>query len=138
MRFLLTLLLVISSSLLIFSQNDSSDCSHLYLKLFGNNSQCIWVEKLPEIIGGLDSLQRKLIYPKEALYNNIEGKVYVKALIDTLGNPICTEVVKGIGFGCNEEAIRLIQMARFTPAIQRNKKVTIPIIIPIRFNLPEK
>ncbi len=117
---------------------DSSGCKQLYLKLFGKLSLYHAVERLPELIGGLDSLQQKLIYPQEALNNKVEGKVYVKALIDTLGNAICTEIVKGLKFGCNEEAIRLVQMSRFIPAIQRKKKITIPIIIPVIFKLPRK
>ena len=138
MKIFFTSLLFIFSSLFIFPQNDSTICKQLYTKFFGKYVSCIFVEKMPELIGGLDSLQQKLIYPQEALYNNIEGKVYVRAFIDTLGNSICTEILKGIGFECNEEAIRLVQMSHFIPAIQHKKKVTVPIAIPVIFKLPEK
>ncbi|MEJ2617188.1 MAG: TonB family protein, partial [Ignavibacteriaceae bacterium] len=116
MRILLTLLLVISSSLLIFPKNDSSDCEKLE-KLIQSRGEQI-VEELPQIVGGPDSLLTRLKYPQEALKNNIQGKVIVKFIIDTNGYAICPKIEsKLIGYGCEDEAIRVIRTAHFIPAI---------------------
>ena len=72
--------------------------------IFSIYSGCFTVDKTPEIIGGLDSLQSKIIYPQEALKNNIEGKVYILAIIDSTGTLLCSNVIKGLGYGCDEEA----------------------------------
>ena len=91
---------------------------------------------MPAIIGGLNSLQNNLIYPQQALANNIAGKVYVFAMIDTDGVLLCTKIIKELGFGCDEEAIRLVSEAKFYPGYVRKKPVKVPIAIPIIFRLP--
>jgi TonB family protein len=120
---------------LIFSQSESDDCNKLYHELFGNAVYGFYVETLPGIVGGLDSLQLRLNYPKEALIHKIEGKVYIRVIADTLGNLLCCDVVKGLGYGCTEEALRLINSSHFIPATQRNKKVIVPFVIPIKFEM---
>ena len=124
----------ISISTFCFAQNDSTrqieqELVHGCFPL---------LDSLPQLIGSLDSLQSRLKYPKEAIENNIEGKVYVVITIDTLGIPSKTEIVKGIGYGCNEEAVRLIKTARFSPAILNGKYIRCKITIPILFRLPKE
>jgi TonB family protein len=80
-------------------------------------------EIMPEIIGGLQSIQNRLVYPDSALKYGIEGKVYVLALIDSVGNVESARIIKGIGYGCDEEAIRLVLSAKFSPATRRVKKL---------------
>ena len=113
----------------LFAQSDTN-C----VEPFG----CMWVSKMVEIVGGLDSLNQKVIYPSEALKHKIEGKVYVEVFIDTLGHPDCIKVIKSLGFGCDEEAIRLVKNAKYVPAYVRNKKVKVPVVIPVTFKLPGK
>ena len=93
---------------------------------------------MPEIIGGKDSLQNKIHYPLEAIKNRIEGKVYVLAYIDTMGNPQNITVIKGIGYGCDEEALRIVKNTKFTPAITKGKKIRCSIALPIKFELPKR
>ncbi len=73
--------------------------------------------KLPEYPGGKDAFKKyikeNLKYPKEALINQIQGIVFVRAEIDDNGNVLHADVEKGIGSGCDEEAIRLIENIRF-------------------------
>lgn len=107
----------------------------------GINNKLIYpvpIEIMPKIIGGMDSLQSKIQYPKEAINSKVEGKVYLKASIDTLGNVSDVEVIRGIGYGCNEEALRVVKNAKFTPAINKGKKVKCTISIPIKFTLSDK
>jgi len=103
MKLLFVLLFFIQAN--FFPQSGTIDCHPLS---FG----CISVEKMPAIIGSLDSLHLRLIYPQEALKHKIEGKVYVLVTIDTLGNPFCQKIIKGIGYGCDEEAFFKIYSRR--------------------------
>lgn len=131
MRFLTYVVLVISIN--VFAQIDSENKVYEEQPLIQ-----IAIDIMPQIIGGLDSLEMKINYPLNAYRNKIEGKVYILAMIDTLGNPLSAEIIKGIGYGCNEEAIRLIMLAKFTPAIDNGKKIKCQISIPIRFKLPKQ
>ncbi len=116
---------------IIYSQTDSVDCEKLYYS-FGDMA----VESLPKLIGGLDSLHMRIKYPEEALKKNIQGKVYINCIVDTNGSPICAKVVKGLGYGCDQEALRLVLTSQFTPAVQRKHRyIRCPISIPIVFKL---
>ncbi len=124
---LILLLICFSSS---YSQSDSLGC---------NTPQpliCPVIEVMPTISGGLESLQKSLVYPTQALQNKIEGKVYVLTTIDSNGVQLCHKIIKGLGYGCDEEAIRIISKAKFYPGYQRNKPVKVSVAIPIIFKLP--
>ena len=53
-------------------------------------------------------IQENLKYPKEALANKIEGSVYLRYGIDYKGNVIETKVISSLGYGCAEEAVRIV------------------------------
>lgn len=84
------------------------------------------------------SIQNRLIYPPDALERRIEGNVYIRVKIDSLGIPYDLFLIKGIGLGCDEEAIRLVRTAKFLPAYDNGKSVNCHIAIPIKFRLPDK
>ena len=128
MKLLFVLLFFIQAN--FFSQSDTIDCSPIS---FG----CFAVEKMPAIIGGLDSLHLRLIYPTEAIKHKIEGKVYVLVTIDSLGNPYCAKIIKGIGYGCDEEALRLVNSSKYSAGEQRGKPVMITMSIPIVFKIDD-
>lgn len=67
-----------------------------------------------ELIGGDDALYSKLAYPEEAKKNNVSGSVTVELTIDKEGNTKGLSVVKGLGHGCDEEALRVMKAAKFT------------------------
>ena len=93
------------------------------------------VEEMPEIIGGLESIQRNVVYPEIAIRAGVEGTVYVMAYVDEHGNVVKTEVIKGIGAGCDEAAAEAVKKAKFKPGKQRGKPVKVRVMIPIRFKL---
>lgn len=93
---------------------------------------------MPQLIGGLESLRGKIKYPEEALKNKVEGTVYVMAYINENGGVDFVEVVKGVGYGCDEEAIRAVSQCQFTPAYSQGKPVKVRIVIPIKFQLKGK
>jgi protein TonB len=65
----------------------------------------------------------------------VQGKVYVKAYVDENGNVVKVELVKGIGAGCDEEAMKAVQSTLFNPGKQRGKPVKVQVTVPIRFVL---
>ncbi len=92
-------------------------------------------EKMPEIIGGLQSIQKKIIYPEDAIKNKIEGTVYVLAYVNENGDVDFAEVLKGIGYGCDESAKKAVLETKFKPAYTQGKPTKVRIVIPIRFKL---
>ena len=75
-----------------------------------------YTEQPAELIGGLDVLQSRIRYPAAALNANIEGRVVLQMLVDETGQMSSPSVIKSLGYGCDEEALRVIRGARFAPA----------------------
>jgi len=81
-------------------------------------------------------ISKNLKYPQAAVRGNIEGKVFVQFVINTDGSLTDIVVIKGIGFGCDEEAVRIIKNApKWTPGKQRGKPVRVRMSMPIAFKL---
>ncbi len=95
------------------------------------------VEQMPELIGGLESIQREMRYPETARRAGIEGRVYVQFVVDEEGNVAYPRVTRGIGGGADEEALRVVSQAKFRPAMQRGMPVKVHYTLPIFFRLPE-
>ena len=99
----------------------------------------ISVETMPEFTGGQKALDAFLIsnlrYPQPAMESGISGTVYVSFLIDKAGNVRDIKVLRGIGGGCDEEAIRVIKLTsgKWKPGKQRGKTVQVLMTIPIKF-----
>jgi len=93
------------------------------------------VEKMPELIGGLGSIQQKMRYPEMARKAGIEGRVYVQFVVDENGNVVDPQILRGIGGGADEEAIRVVSQAKFKPGMQRGKPVRVKYSLPILFSL---
>lgn len=96
------------------------------------------VEQQPELIGGLAALQAKLSYPIIAARAGIEGRVYLQFIVDTKGEVVDPVVVRGIGGGCDKEALRVIKEAKFRPGMQRGRPVNVRYSMPIMFKLDEE
>ncbi len=93
------------------------------------------VEEMPELIGGLAALQREIRYPVIAKKAGIEGRVMLQFIIDEQGRVSESKVVRGIGGGCEEEALRAFQTMRFRPGKQRGKPVKVKMSLPVTFRL---
>lgn len=97
------------------------------------------VEKKPEPEGGAEGFQKllrkNLKYPKRAIHNDTEGSVYVSFTISTTGVVSDLKILKGIGDGCDEEAMRVIALSKWTPGKQRGNPVAVRMIQPITFSL---
>lgn len=93
------------------------------------------VEQQPELIGGLKSLQSKISYPEKALENEIEGRVILQFTVDKNGDVQNPKIIRGIGYGCDEEALRAVKEAKFHPGVQRGEPVNVQFSLPIVFKL---
>ncbi|WP_020402928.1 energy transducer TonB [Gracilimonas tropica] len=93
------------------------------------------VEQMPELIGGLAGIQKRIEYPELARKAGIEGRVVIQFVIDEKGNVNNPVVVRGIGGGCDEEALKAVQEAKFVPGKQRGKPVKVRYSLPISFKL---
>lgn len=93
------------------------------------------VENMPELQGGQAGLQSKVEYPQVAIRDGIEGRVTVQFTVDENGNVVNPKVIRGIGGGCDEEALRVVSQAKFTPGVQRGRNVAVQMSLPILFRL---
>jgi protein TonB len=95
------------------------------------------IEKMPEFNGDLyEYLGNELKYPSAALANNIEGKVMVSFVINKNGEISDIEILKKIGFGFDEEAVRVIKnMPKWSAGEQNNRKVNVKMVLPIVFEV---
>ncbi len=95
------------------------------------------VEKMPELIGGLAAIQREIRYPVIAKRAGLEGRVILQFIVDEQGRVSESKVVRGIGGGCDEEALRVLQTVRFRPSTQRGKPVKVKMSLPMTSRLSQ-
>lgn len=97
--------------------------------------------KKPIYEGGAKAMKafiaKHLKYPPEALAQKTEGTVYLKYSIDHKGKVVDTQVISGIGHGCDEEAERLVKKLEFKVPKNRGVKVLFHKNIQIHFHLPK-
>ncbi len=98
------------------------------------------VEDMPKFPGGETALLKYLggniHYPAMARQNNIQGIVFVTFEVDRHGYVKDARILRGIGGGCDEEALRVVQeMPRWKAGRQRDKPVRVQFNLPVRFTL---
>ena len=98
------------------------------------------VEDQPTPPGGMSAFYKyvatNLRYPAQARRMGIEGKVFVQFVVDKDGALTDVQAIKGIGVGCDEEAVRVISKAKkWSPGKQRGRPVKVRMILPITFKL---
>ncbi len=93
------------------------------------------VEQMPELIGGLSALQEHIRYPDMARKAGVEGRVYVQFVVNEKGKVEKPKVIRGIGAGCDKEALRAISKVEFKPGMQRGRTVSVQYSVPIVFKL---
>ena len=98
------------------------------------------VEEQPQPIGGMNAfysyVQKNLKYPAQARRMGIEGKVFVQFVVDKDGSLNDVSAIKGIGAGCDQEAVRVVDSApKWKPGKQRGRAVKVRMILPITFKL---
>jgi len=98
------------------------------------------VEEMPSFPGGEAErnkfLATNIVYPQQATENGIQGTVYVSFVVDSKGNVTDVKILRGIGGGCDEEALRVVKMMpKWHPGKQNGKQVRVLFNMPIYFKL---
>jgi len=99
-----------------------------------------FVEVAPSFPGGNKALRQflreHLKYPEMARNNNIEGTVVVEMVIEADGSISDIRVLRGLGGGCTDEVIRIINlMPKWNPGVQAGRKVPVWVALPVKFEL---
>lgn len=97
------------------------------------------VEESAAPVGGISAFNQfvssNIRYPNQARRMGIGGKVYVEFIVERDGSITNVKSIKGIGAGCDEEAVRVVSMApKWNPGKQRGKPVRQRMILPISFS----
>ena len=98
------------------------------------------VEEMPIFPGGekalLNFLTYHIQYPRDAIENGIEGRVWISFVVEIDGSISNAKVERGIGYHCDEEALRVInKFPKYTPGKQNGLPVRVQVMMPITFRL---
>lgn len=98
------------------------------------------VESMPEFPGGMGALMKYLAenikYPALAKESGIQGRVFINFVVEPDGSISNVKVLRGIGGGCDEEAVRVVKsMPNWKPGKQRGKPVRVSYNLPVKFTL---
>ncbi len=97
------------------------------------------VEKKPEPVNGFKNfyqqLAKNLKYPTQAKRMGTEGKVFVEFIVNKNGEPSDLKIIRGIGSGCDEEALRVLSLTKWEPGKQRGKPVRVKMGMQLNFKL---
>ena len=97
------------------------------------------VEQMPQFPGGdaalISYFSKNVMVPPTAKSKNIKGTVYINFVITSSGNVLYPYVVRGIGGGCDEEALRVVRaMPNWNPGKQKGKPVLVRYNVPVKFS----
>ncbi len=94
-------------------------------------------EICPEPLGGVNAIQENIAYPNDARLYGLEGFVTLVAEVDANGNVTKTEIVKGLGLGCDEAAEDAVKTTRFIPGQDEGSVITSRVTLRVEFSLKE-
>jgi protein TonB len=100
----------------------------------------LWVPEMPSFPGGIAEMQNYLVdhikYPGEAREISIQGTVYLSFIVEPDGSITNITVLRGIGGGCEEEALRVVKgMPNWVPGKQNGHPVRVMLTLPVKFTL---
>ena len=98
------------------------------------------VEDMPEFPGGEQAMMKfvseNVQYPEEAKEKEISGRVLVGFIVEKDGSVNEVKIVRGIGGGCDEEAVRVVKaMPKWKPGKEKGKPVRVSYMMPFTFKL---
>ena len=98
------------------------------------------VEEMPAYPGGdqklMEYVAKNIKYPQIARETGIQGRVFVSFVVEPDGSVSNVKVLRGIGGGCDEEAMRVVKsMPKWKPGKQRGKAVRVSYMLPVNFKL---
>ena len=116
----------------------------LKIKMVPKSNDTIYnvVEVAPEFPGGMDKMAKYLSenikYPEEAKEKGISGRVFISFVIEKDGSVNEVKVMRSIGGGCDDEAVRVVKaMPKWKPGMQKGKPVRVNYVLPILFKFDD-
>lgn len=115
----------------IFSETDPR-------KLSAQSGAGVYVDEMPQYPGGQNALMeylfKSVVVPEKAKQKNISGTVYINFIVSSKGKILFPYVIRGIGYGCDEEALRVIKkMPAWKPGKLKGKPVLVRYSLPVKF-----
>jgi len=124
------------------STSDGAITGVIVKKISGDwrNEEFSYTDSQPQPVGGMnalfEALAKSIQYPEEAKKEGIQGKVFVQFIVDKSGEVRDVAAVRGIGYGCDEEAVRAVKEAiKWEPARIADMSVSTRMILPVNFKL---
>ncbi len=90
-----------------------------------------------EPLGGMEEIQKKIVYPQYAKLYGLEGIVILVVKVDVLGNVVSTAIIKSLGLGCDEAAQEAVAKTRFIPGQDESGVVVSSVTIQVEFKISE-
>ncbi len=119
----------------VAGEKDGKKVNSTFKVYLSTSDYLVAAEEMPQPVGGIVAIQEKLRYPEIAKRAGIQGRVFVKAFISEKGVVDSTELIKGIGGGCDEAAMEAIKNTKFIPGVMSGKPVKTVVSIPLLFKL---
>ena len=106
------------------------------------NKVYTYVEQMPELPNGggqpaiVAAILKATRYPAMALRNQVEGRIFASFTVNPQGDVVDVKVIKGLGSGLDEEAIRAIKtLPKFRPGKQNGRAVSVSFTVPITYKI---
>ena len=103
----------------------------------GDSLVYLAVEEMPQPIGGLSALASQIKIPDTAWEAGVDGTLFVDIVVDEQGDVSDAKVSRGLEACLDEEALRVVRQAKFTPGRQDGKPVKVRMTLPIPFKFSE-
>ena len=121
-----------------------ANVDNLHVAVKDKDSDSIYqiVEEMPQFPGGeqamMNFVAKNVVYPQEAKDKEIAGRVFVSFVVEKDGSVNEVKVLRGIGGGCDEEAVRVVKsMPKWKPGKQKGKPVRVSYMMPLNFKLSD-
>lgn len=123
-------------------------CSNVYaysVCVLVDNDTTVYtkVEQPPDFPGGMKKMYKfiknNIQYPVQAFENKVKGNIFIAFIIEKNGSLSNIHIVQGIGYGCDEEAVRVIKlMPSWLPGKEKGEPKRVRMTLPIEFPLNDK
>ena len=132
---LIIFVLAITISTTAFAQNDKTLAPKQETASSEAEEVFTFVEQMPEFDGNINEyIAANIRYPAEALKKETQGRVIIKLIIQKDGSVADAKVLRGIGSGCDEEALRVVNsMPKWKAGTQNGKPVAVYYNLPLSF-----
>ncbi len=101
----------------------------------GDEAYVAFAEIMPEPVGGIENIYKKIEYPSVAKKAGIEGKVYVLVFINEGGDVDDVKVIKSLGGGCDEAVIDAVKSSKFKPASNKGVATKVKLSLAFTFKI---